>query len=161
MSAASESAATPLFEEGNRYWEELVRELKQQMHRINHAVSRHGCAENDLVRWLPGSAIHMLRSPYPSTRIQADIQFRSWGPVISGTITGYEAEDYEFFPEEFEVLIAQDLDGAAVAIFDEGRSFSPQELATYLAQHFRRCFPEISLPCEEWHASEFSSPSRL
>jgi hypothetical protein len=151
MSAASKPAATPLFREGKEYWEDLVRELKHQMQRINHAVSRHGCTDEDLVRWLPGESVHMLRSRHPSTGIQADLQFRSWGPVISGAITGYQDEDYRFFPEEFEILIAKDLDGSVVAIFDEGRSFSSQELAAYLVQHFRRCFPQISLPVEDRH----------
>jgi hypothetical protein len=154
MSAASKPAATPLFREGNQFWENLVRELKRQMQSINDAVSQHGLGDEDLVRWLPGSGIKMLRSRRPSTGIQADLEFRSWGPVISGSITGYQADDYRFFPEEFEVLIAKDLDGAVVAIFDEGRSFSPQELAAYLVQHFRRCFPEISLPCWDWRAGQ-------
>jgi hypothetical protein len=153
MSAASKPAVTPLFREGNEYWEDLVRELRQQMQRINDAVIQHGCADDELVRWIPGSGIHMLRSRHPSTGIQAELQFRSWGPVISGSITGYQDQDYRFFPEEFEVLIAKDLDGAVVAIFDEGRSFSPRELAAYLAQQFRRCFPQISLPCADWRTS--------
>jgi hypothetical protein len=156
MSTASKPAATPLFREGNQYWEDLVAELKRQLQQINDAVAQRGLAGDDLVHWLPGSGINMLRSRHPSTGIQADLQFRSWGPVISGSITGYQADDYRFFPEEFEVLIAQDLDGAVVAIFDEGRSFSPKELAAYLVQHFRRCFPEISLPCEDWRASQMA-----
>jgi hypothetical protein len=153
MSAASKPAATPLFREGNQYWDDLVRELKQQMQRINDAVAQHGLAGEDLVQWLPDSGIHMLRSRHPSTGIQAALEFRSWGPVISGSITGYQDQDYRFFPEEFEVLIAKDLDGSVVAIFDEGRSFSPQELAAYLVQHFRRCFPQVSLPCGDWRNS--------
>jgi hypothetical protein len=156
MSAASKPAATPLFREGNEYWEDLVRELKHHVQRINDAVSRRGCPEDDLVRWLPGQNIHILRSRHPSTGIQADLQFRSWGPVISGAITGYQDHEYRFFPEEFEILIARDLDGSVVAIFDEGRSFSPQELAAYLVQHFRRCFPEVSLPVEDLHANAAS-----
>ncbi len=153
MSAASKPVATPLFHEGNCYWEELRSELKRQMDQINQAVSQHGLQNDQLVHWLPCSGIHLLRSHHPSTGIKADINFRSWGPVISGEITGYQADDYRFFPEEFEVLIAQDLDGAAVAIFDEGRSFAPRELAAYLMQHFRRCFPDISLPCEDWRTA--------
>lgn len=158
MSAASKPAATPLFEEGNRYWEELVCELKQQMQRINDAVSRHGCPEDDFVRWLPGSGIHMLRSRHPSTGVQAELQFRSWGPVISGSVTGYQDQDYRFFPEEFEIVIAKDLDASVVAIFDEGRSFTAQELAAYLVQHFRRCFPQVSLPVEDRHTKTVSVP---
>jgi hypothetical protein len=149
MSAASKPVATPLFHEGNGFWDELRSELRLQMERINTTVSRHGLEDGELIQWLPGAKIDILRPQHPSTGIQADICFRSWGPVISGQITGYQADDYRFFPEEFEVLIAKDLDGAAVAVFDEGRSFTPSELAAYLMQHFRRCFPDISLPCED------------
>lgn len=148
MSAASKPVATPLFHEGNQYWEELRSELKRKIEQINHAVFRNGCTDEDLVRWIPAEGIRLLRSQHPSTGIQADLYFRSWGPVITGTITGYQDDDYRFVPEEFEILLGTDLDGSVVAIFDEGRSFSPQELAAYLAQHFRRCFPDISLPCE-------------
>jgi hypothetical protein len=153
MSAASKPVATPLFHEGNQFWEELRSQLKRQMDQINEAVARHGLADDQLICWLPGSGIDLLRSRHPSTGIKADINFRSWGPVISGGITGYQDNDYRFFPEEFEVLIAKDLDGEAVAVFDEGRSFAPAELAAYLMQHFRRCFPEISLPCDDWRAN--------
>jgi hypothetical protein len=153
MSAASKPVATPLFHEGNQYWEELRSELKRQMDQINDALTRHGLSSGQLIRWLAGAGIDLQRSEHPSTGIKADINFRSWGPVISGEINGYQDEDYRFFPEEFEVLIAKDLDGEAVAIFDEGRSFGPAELAAYLMQHFRRCFPEISLPCDDWRAS--------
>ena len=148
MSAASKPVATPLFHEGNEFWEELRSELQRQIEQINHAVFRNGCTEEDLVRWIPAEGIRLLRSRNPSTGIQADLYFRSWGPVITGAITGYQDEDYRFVPEEFEILLARDLDGSVVAIFDEGRSFSPRELAAYLAQHFRRCFPDISLPCD-------------
>ena len=65
--------------------------------------------------------------------------------MISVSVTGDEAEDLEFFPQEFELPIATDLDGSIVAIFEEGRSFSPRELATYLAQSLRRCFPGLRL----------------
>ena len=149
MSAASKPAATPLFAEGTEYWDELVSELRHQIEQVNQAVSRHGLADNHLVHWLPGAGIHLTRSEHPSTGIQADIRFHSWGPVIAGSITGYEDDDCRFFPQEFEVLVARDLDGAVVAVFDEGRSFSPQELAAYLTQHFRRCFPDIPLPCKD------------
>lgn len=149
MSAASKPAATPLFAEGTEFWQELVSELKRQTEKINQAVLRHGLTEDHLVRWLPGEGVHLRCVQRPSTGIQADIHFRSWGPVIGGSITGYADEESRFFPQEFEVMIAKDLDGAVVAVFDEGRSFSPRELAAYLTQHFRRCFPEIPLPCED------------
>jgi hypothetical protein len=149
MSAASKPAATPLFAEGTNFWQELVAELRRQIEQINQAAAQHGLTSEHFVRWLPAPGFHLMRSERPSTGIQADLHFQSWGPVINGSITGYEYDESRFFPEEFEVMIAKDLDGAVVAVFDEGRSFSPRELAAYLTQHFRRCFPEIPLPCED------------
>jgi hypothetical protein len=149
MSAASKPAATPLFAEGTEYWQELVFELRHRIEQINQAAAQHGLPDDHFVRWLPGAGIRLMRSQCPSTGIDADLQFHSWGPAISGRITGYEDEESRFFPEEFEVIIAKDLDGAVVAVFDEGRSFAPRELAAYLTQHFRRCFPDIPLPCED------------
>ncbi|MBV9759410.1 MAG: hypothetical protein JO340_02500 [Acidobacteriaceae bacterium] len=152
MSAPSKPVATPLFHEGSEFWQELRSELKRQMEQMNQAVSRHGLEDDELIHWFPGAKVEIVRPRHPSTGIEADIFFRSWGPVISGQVTGHQEDDHRFFPEEFEVSIAKDLDGAAVAVFDEGRSFTPKELAAYLMQHFRRCFPDISLPCEDWRA---------
>jgi hypothetical protein len=149
MSAASKPAATPLFAEGTEFWQELVAELTHQTEQINQAAAHYGLTEDHFVHSLPGAGVHLMRSERPSTGIEADLHFHSWGPVISGSITGYEDDDSRFFPEEFEVMIAKDLDGAVVAVFDEGRSFSPRELAAYLTQHFRRCFPDIPLPCRD------------
>lgn len=149
MSAASKPAATPLFAEGTEYWQELVGELKRQTEGINQAAAQHGLPDECFIHWHPGAGVRLMRSQRPSTGIEADLNFHSWGPTISGSITGYEDEQSPFFPQEFEVMIARDLDGAVVAVFDEGRSFSPRELAAYLSQHFRRCFPEIALPCED------------
>lgn len=154
MSAAAKPVATPLFHEGIQYWEDLRSELKRQIDQINHTVFRDGCTDEDLVRWIDCPGIQLLRSRNPSTGISADLDFRSWGPVITGSITGYQTDEFRFVPEEFEILIARDLDGSTVAIFDEGRSFSPQEFAAYLAQHFRRCFPAVSLPCEHLQPSQ-------
>ena len=43
--------------------------------------------------------------------------------------------------------IAIDRDNEIVAIFDEGRSFSPHEVASYLMRYFHSCYPAISFPC--------------
>lgn len=153
MSAVTKPVATPLFHEGNQYWDELRSALQRQVEQINQAVFRDGSTEEDLVRWLPAAGIKLLRSRRPSTGIEIDLDFRSWGPVITGSINGYQDEDYRFLPHEFEFLLSRDLDGSVVAIFDEGRSFSPQELAAYLTQHFRRCFPGISLPAPDHGAA--------
>lgn len=147
MNAATSPARLPLFEEGKQYWEQLISECRRQATDINSAICQRGLSDGDGIQCESGTGLHIMRSSVPSTEIQARMEFRPWGPVIDGFITGHEAEDLKFFPEEFEITIAKDLDGTVVAIFDEGRSLSPQELAAYLTQHFRRCFPGISLPC--------------
>jgi hypothetical protein len=147
MSAVSSSAATPLFPEGTAFWQELIENCKRNVEAINSCVRDHGLEGNDLIVWRPGKEMHIAKVTCPSTEIRANITFHSWGPVISGTITGWEYEDTRFLLEEFEFPIAKDLDGEVVAIFDEGRSFSPRDLACYLAQKFHRCYPGIALPC--------------
>ncbi len=145
MSAAS-PATTQLLREATEFWDELVEGCKQQTDSINACVSEHGLAPDHLVKWTPGPEIHMARSVHPSTTVKARFEFFSWGPMISGTITGNQDEDLNFAPEWFDILVAKDLDGTIVGILGEGRSFSAGELAMYLTQHFRRCFPDISLP---------------
>jgi hypothetical protein len=74
------------------------------------------------------------------------MHFYPWGPMISGTVTGDQADDLKFAPEEFDLVIAKDLDETVVAVINEGRSLRPREVALFLTQNFRRCFPCISLP---------------
>jgi hypothetical protein len=93
-------------------------------------------------------AIHVVRKWYPSTEIEINLNFERWGPVIKTLVTGHQHEDLRFYPEEQEILLARDLDGKVVAVLGEGRSYSPRELACYLAQNLRRCFPDIALPCK-------------
>ncbi|MBV9295871.1 MAG: hypothetical protein JO145_09875 [Acidobacteriaceae bacterium] len=145
MSAAS-PATSPFFREATEFWDELVDECSHETESINACVSQHGLPTEGLVKWTPGAEIHMSRSSYPSTTVQARFEFFSWGPMISGTVTGQQDDDLNFAPEWFDILVAKDLDGATVGILGEGRSFTARELATYLTQHFRRCFPGISLP---------------
>ncbi len=146
MSAAVAPAPLPLLHEGLAYWEELVTECKRQMNAINAAAMDHGLSAADLIEWIPGRNLGMIRKQTPSTEITLNLSFKRWGPVISGEIRGHQEEDHRFYPEELEVPLGVDEDGP-VAIFDEGRSLSPHEFAVYLAQRFRRCFPDISLPC--------------
>ena len=89
--------------------------------------------------------LRMSKSGHPSTTVKLIIGYYPWGPMLSLAITGHQTEDWEFFPEECEMPIAMDVDGSVVAIYEEGRSFSPRELATYLTQAFRRCFPGVCL----------------
>ena len=146
MSAAS-VAPVPLFRDGNEYWQELVSQCKQRVESINGAASSHGYGPDELVNWFSGAGIQLTKSGYPSTRIKAFINFQAWGPMICGVITGDQDSGLKFSAEEFEIPIARDLDGAIVGIFEEGRSFSPHDLACYLTQNFRRCYPGVSLPC--------------
>jgi hypothetical protein len=147
MSAAG-LAFPRLVDEGKGYWESLIGECKRQAEAINACASRHGFNADHLIAWAPGSDLHMVKSNCPSTSVKVDISYCSWGPMLDGIITGQEDDDQEFLPEEFTVQIAKDLDGSVVAVYEEGRSFSPREFAAYLMQSFRRCYPCVSLPCD-------------
>jgi hypothetical protein len=150
MNAAISMARIPLAQEGLSYWEELIEQCQRQTTLINDALSNCGADEDQMINWVSGPEIRMIRREYPSTAITISLDMHSWGPMISGVITGRETEDLQFASEEFEFLVAKDLDDSTVAVFGEGRSFSPRELAAYVAQNFRRCYPELSLPCRAW-----------
>ena len=149
MSAAPILAPAPLSEQGKAYWEDLIRECERATHAINGVAAQHGVKADDLIECHSSPDLHIFKPRCPSTDVRLRINYCSWGPMIDGFITGHEDDDREFCPEEFTVPIAKDLDGSVVAIYEEGRSFSPRELATYVMQSFRRCFPGLSLPCEE------------
>jgi hypothetical protein len=130
-----------------------VQESQQYTKAINSVARRHGLEDDRLVEWNLGrSNIYIARKWYPSTEITVSLAFEHWGPLMKILVTGYQHEDLRFYPEEQEVPIARDLDGCTVAVLGEGRSYSPREFARFLAQHFRRCFPEMALPCapEDW-----------
>jgi hypothetical protein len=146
MNAASSLAPAPLLTEGMTYWEKLVDECRERTDAINAVLSRHGLTADCFVNFLYGSELQMICCRYPSVKIRVRIDFLTYGPVISGSIRGCEADDLQVSSEEFEVPIGRDLDETVVGIFDEGRSFCPRELATYLTQRFRHCFPDVSLP---------------
>jgi hypothetical protein len=146
MSAVTASAPIPLFHEANAYWQELTQECKRQIEAINAILEKHSVATDDRVEWISGSQLQMCRSQLPSTRVLFTMHFYPWGPMISGTVTGDQADDLKFAPEEFDLVIAKDLDETVVAVINEGRSLRPREVALFLTQNFRRCFPCISLP---------------
>ncbi|HEX4809312.1 MAG TPA: hypothetical protein VH325_10295 [Bryobacteraceae bacterium] len=150
MNAAVSMARVPLAQEGLSYWEELADQCKRQTSLINGALSNRGACDDETVKWTDGHEIRMVRMAYPSTSITLRLEMHSWGPTISGVITGRETKDLQFASEEFEFLVAKDLDDSTVAVFGEGRSFSPRELAAYIAQNFRRCYPELSIPSRPW-----------
>lgn len=151
MATATAPAPTPapLREEGMRFWNQLVEECKKQTGAINRALSEHGRGPDDHIECQVGKQLHLIRSRYPSTISKVNIAFENWGPVLTVHITGFQKPMFGFHQEEFEMPLAEDGDGTVIAIFDEGRSLRPSEVACFLTQHFRRCYPRISLPCPE------------
>lgn len=147
MSAAVSPAPVPLRDEGMRYWEGLIHECNEQISAINSALSNCGHDPEDRLEYSAGEDLHLRRFPYPSTTVKVSMVFEGWGPVLKIRITGLQRADFGFFPKELELPLASEGTGALVAIFDEGRSLTPRELASYLTQQFRRCFPRVSLPC--------------
>jgi len=148
MCAASASAPAPLYDEGRQYWSDLLDECHNYVECVNATLSQHGVNEDGFLRIAPDQeSVEIFRTGYPSTYVKLTLDFRSWGPVISATITGRQREGKVFLPEELELPIAIDLDSRTVAIYDEGRCFSPHEVASYFTQCFHRCYPLISLPC--------------
>jgi hypothetical protein len=149
MAAVSPISSAALREEGMYFWERLINECREQTRAINSALSNHGRTAVDHVECLAGDCLNLIKSHCPSTTVKVNIVFEGWGPVLKIAITGHQRPDFGFYPEEMEVQLAREVDGGLVAVFDEGRSLSPRELASYLTQHFRRCFPYIALPCSE------------
>jgi hypothetical protein len=147
MSAAAAQATVPLYQEGKRFWQELFDECKRHVQAINSAAVARGISLESLVQFQPGAEIHLVKSGYPTTNVKALLSFFAWGPVIQCTIAGARDADHRLLTCEFEMPVARDLDGKTVAVFDEGRSFSPSEVASYLTQAFRGCFRNIPLPC--------------
>lgn len=134
-------------EEGLYFWEQLVKACKENVQAINCALSSHGRTANDFIELRADEQLQLIRTGYPSTTLHARIEFESWGPVIKVSLRGHQRPDFGFYPEEFEMPLATECEGCLVAIFDEGKSFTPSDLAAYLVQHFRRCYPHIALPC--------------
>lgn len=147
MSAsATAPAAVPLYQEGKRFWQELLDECKRHVQAINSVAVERGISLESLVQFLPGIDIQMVKRGYPTTDVKALLSFFLWGPVIQCTINGARDPEHRLLTAEFELPIARDLDGKTVAVFDEGRSFSPAEVACYLTQAFRGCYRNIPLP---------------
>jgi hypothetical protein len=147
MSAATIQQPIPLFQEGRRFWEDLINECRRHTDAINAAALSDGFSSDELIRCETEADIRMLKGGYPSTDVSVKMDFRSWGPVIIAAITGQQNSARRFTSSQIEIPIARDLDGSVIAIFDEGRSFSAHDLTRFLVQSFRRCFPAVSLPC--------------
>ena len=146
MSAAAATKPVPLYHEGTQFWQKVTEEVRQHVQAINAAAVSEGMPSDRLVELIPGPDIYMRKAGYPSTEVRAVLSFLSWGPVIQCAISGARDGEHKFLTREFEMPIAVDLDAETVAIFDEGRSFCPREVACYLTQIFRRCFPSVTLP---------------
>lgn len=146
---ASAVAPAPLRQEGTWFWEELSEECKKQIRALNGALAEHGIAAADQVQCHPGQQLRLIRSSYPPTSIYVNMVFEHWGPVLRVRIAGHETSHPGSLQQEFEMPLATDVDGCVVGVFDEGRSLCPREFARYLVQHFRPCFPRISLPCPD------------
>lgn len=150
MSAVSVQAPLLHYTEALAFWEEFTLECRRHVKAINAVVLENQLSEDHGVTWKPSHfGATMTRDRYPSTEINLQLTFEHWGPHVSGTVRGFQEEDLRFYPEEFEFTIAPDGEGRVIAITAEGRSLTPHELAKYVAQNFRRCFPGLSLPCPD------------
>lgn len=137
----------PLALEGVAFWDTLVAECDRQIGATNRVISAYGLPPDQLLEFTHQREVQIRKPAPPSASTQLSIDFFSWGPVIRGKTNGRE-KDSEFSLGQWDMPIAKDLDGTVVAIFDEGRSFSPKDLARYLIQGFRRYYPAVSLPYE-------------
>jgi hypothetical protein len=130
------------------YWESLAEECKRQTNSINAVVSEYQLPQGQAVAFRQErNTILMACESHPSTEIKLSLAREHWGTKISASVRGYEEEDLRFYPEEFEFALGSDPDQGTVAISSEGRSLCPVEFASFVAQHFRRSFPGLSLPC--------------
>ena len=148
MCAATASAPIPLYKEGKRYWLELTEECKRYVDCVNATLVRNGIESDGLLACAASDeSLQIIRAAYPSVRARLTLSLCSWGPVIGATICGQQRDGTNGLPREFELPIATDGDSQTVAIYDEGRSFSPHEVASYITQFFHCCYPNISFPC--------------
>lgn len=138
----------PLSHEGFTFWRDLIEKCERYTAAMNAAISERGLAPDQRLECHHDRELQISKIAPPAIKIRLDLDFFSWGPIVRGKITGQEGKDREFCLEEWEIPIAQDLDGSVIAIFDQGRSFSAQDLACYVLQAFRPCYPDLSLACE-------------
>lgn len=150
MSAVSVQAPLPHYTEALAFWDDFTLHCQRHVEAINAVILQNQLPEEHGVTWKSSHlAATISRDQYPSTEIKLQLAFEHWGPHVSGSVRGFQDEDLRFYPEEFEFTIAPDENCRMVAITTEGRSLCAHELAKYVAQNFRRCFPGISLPCPD------------
>jgi hypothetical protein len=150
MSTSAIQATVPRYREACAFWDEFTSQCEDQIKAINAVVEKNKLPESAGVRLQPGPwSVAVVRDAVPSTEIRLNVAFEQWGPKISGSVRGEQEKDVHFYPEEFEFAIGSDLDDSVVAITPEGGSLTPHKFAKYVAQHFRRCYPGLTLPCPE------------
>jgi len=147
MSAAAVQISVPLHQEGTQFWQKVIEHCRNHVEAINRAALSGGISPDSLVQLTSEPEIRMRKAGYPSTEVKASLSFFSWGPVIQCKVSGFRDANHSFLTKEFEIPIGRDLDGEVVGIYDEGRSFCPRDVACYLTQSFRVCFPSVALPC--------------
>jgi hypothetical protein len=148
MCTAVASAPVPLYNEGTKFWQDLAKECQRYVDCINATLSQNGIDADGLLKCAAGpDSLHVIKARLPATIVSLILNFFSWGPVIGITICRQQADGHPFLPQEFEMPIAMDFDDQVVAIYDEGRSFSPHQVASYFAQVFHNCYPSVSFPC--------------
>jgi hypothetical protein len=79
--------------------------------------------------------------------VDLTLRFLASGPEIAVVVRSQKNDGKNNLPKQFELPIAMDLDDSVVAIYDEGRSFSPHQVASYLATHFHQCYGNVVFPC--------------
>jgi hypothetical protein len=147
MSAAAIQATVPHYQEARTFWDEFTSHCEHQVQAINAVVEQNQLPETARIQLKPGPwSVSLVREAVPSTEIQLNVAFEQWGPRINGSVRGEQEADLHFYPQEFDFAIGSDLDNSVVAITPEGGSLSPHKFAKFMAQHFRRCYPGITLP---------------
>ena len=148
MCAASAAAPVRLYAEAKQFWRELTEECQRYVNCINATLSQNGIDADGLLECTAGAdTLQIIKARTPSTVVNLTLNLYASGPVILATVRSQRNDGKNALPKEFELPIAMDLDNSVVAIYDEGRSFSPHEVASYLTTHFHCCYSGISFPC--------------
>lgn len=148
MSTRSDSPTVPRYNEGKQYWQDLSDECQAYVECVNATLLGNMVDPAGLLQYFATAEILQITKPgQPTVSVRLTMNYHHWGPVISARYCGEHKDGKKFLPQEFELPIAIDRDDEIVAIFDEGRSFSPHEVASYLMRYFHSCYPAISFPC--------------
>jgi hypothetical protein len=150
MSAATIQATVPHYREALAFWEEFTHHCHGHVQSINALLANRRIPKSEGLQWhTEPYSCSLIRDAIPSTEVRLTLAFDPWGPKITGAVTGVQEEELHFYPEHFEFAIGSDEDRRIIAITPEGGSLTPHAFAKYVAQHFRRCYPGITLPCPD------------